>query len=126
MKRPIGSGARSVASLAAAFRPAQRSLSQFICARKPNETLMVQVTAMIALSERLRKQSRKVSNHEAIADLQLATRYLRQLAALKIADEVDAETDPGRKAQLEREFIQLYSQFLAYTDSWVCCARSPN
>jgi hypothetical protein len=70
---------------------------------------------MIALSERLRKQSRKFSNHEVIADLRLATRYLREFAALKIADEVEAETDPERKAQLEREFIQVYSEFLTYT-----------
>ena len=74
---------------------------------------MVQVTAIIALSERLLKQSRKASNHETIADLQLATRYLRALAALKIAEEVEAETDPERKAQMEKEFIQLYSQSLS-------------
>ena len=72
---------------------------------------MVQVTAIFALSERLRKQSRKARNHETIADLQLATRYLRALAAIKIAEEVEAETDPERKAQLQREFIQLYSQY---------------
>jgi len=51
--------------------------------------------------------------HETIADLRLATHYLRALAALRIADEAEAETDPESKAtQLEREFVQLYSQFL--------------
>ena len=76
---------------------------------------MVQVTAIIALSERLRKQSRKARSHETIADLRLATRYLRALAALKIAEDVEAETDPARKAQLERKFVQLYAQFFPLT-----------
>jgi len=76
---------------------------------------MVQVTAIIALSERLRKESRKARSHETIADLRLAARYLRALAALKIAEDVEAETDPERKAQLEREFIQLYVQLFPLT-----------
>src|SRR5215469_10597171 len=78
-------------------------------------TPMVQVTAIIALSERLRKESRKARSHETIADLRLAARYLRALAVLKIAEEVEAETDPERKAQLEREFIQLYVQLFPLT-----------
>lgn len=85
---------------------------------------MVQVTAIFALSERLRKQSRKARNHETIADLQLATRYLRALAAMKIAEEVEAETDPERKAQLEREFVQLYSQFPLTLKHHRCALRA--
>jgi hypothetical protein len=70
---------------------------------------MAQAAAIIALSERLRKQSRRARNDETIAGLRLATRYLRALAALRIAEEAEAESDPESKAQLEREFIQLYS-----------------
>jgi hypothetical protein len=73
---------------------------------------MAQAAAIIALSERLRRQSRKTRNHKISADLRLATRYLRVLAALRIAEEAEAETDHGSKAQLEREFIQLYSHSL--------------
>ena len=109
-ERPVGSGARFVALITAAFRLPSPRLSQFILlARKPYETPMIQVTAIIALSERLRKQSRKARNPGTIADLRLATIYLRALAALKFVEKVETETDPERKAQLEREFIQLYS-----------------
>jgi hypothetical protein len=68
---------------------------------------MVQAAAIIALCERLRKQSRKARNREAVADLRLATRYLRALAVLKIEEEVEVETDPAQKQQLEREATQL-------------------
>ena len=63
-------------------------------------------------------------NHGTIADLWLATLYLRALAALKIVEEVETETDPERKAQLEREFIQLYAP-LILEHQHVRCARSP-
>jgi hypothetical protein len=71
---------------------------------------MAQSTAIIALSERLRKQSRKTRNRETIADLRLATCYLRALAALKIAEEAEVETDPSQKQQLEQEATQLRIQ----------------
>ena len=104
---------------------ASAHLSQVILlARKPNETPMIKVTAIVALSERLQKQSRKARNHGTIADLRLATLYLRALAALKIVEEVEAETDPERKAQLEKEFIQLYAP-LILEHQHVRCARSP-
>jgi hypothetical protein len=70
---------------------------------------MAQATAIIALSERLRKQSHKARNPAIIADLRLANRYLRALAALKIAEEAEGETDPRRKLQLELESAQLNS-----------------
>ena len=69
---------------------------------------MAQAAAIIALSERLRKQSRKVRNHDTIADLRLAAGYLRALAALKIADEAANEGDPARKHALEQAAIQLH------------------
>ena len=69
---------------------------------------MAQAAAIIALSERLRKQSRKVRNHDTIADLRLAVGYLRALAALIIADEAANECDPTRKHALEREAMQLH------------------
>lgn len=69
---------------------------------------MAQAAAIIALSERLRKQSRKVRNHDTIADLRLAAGYLRTLAALKIADEAAGECNPARKHALEREAMQLH------------------
>ena len=68
---------------------------------------MAQAAAILALAERLRKQSRKVRNHDTIADLRLAAGYLRALAALKIADEAAGECDPARKHALEREAMQL-------------------
>jgi hypothetical protein len=64
---------------------------------------MAQAAAILALCERLRKQSRKARNRETIADLRLATYYLRALAVLKIAEEAEVETDPTRKQQLEHE-----------------------
>lgn len=69
---------------------------------------MAQAAAIIALSERLRRQSRKVRNHNTVADLRLAARYLRALAALKIADEAAGECDPARRHALEREAMQLH------------------
>jgi len=42
-------------------------------------TTMAQATAIIALSERLRKQCRKSRNRETAADLSLAACYLRAL-----------------------------------------------
>jgi hypothetical protein len=74
------------------------------------EPLMAQATAIIALSERLRKQSRRVRNRETIADLRLATAYLRALAVLKIAEEAEVTTDPARRSQLEQEATQLRVQ----------------
>ena len=71
--------------------------------------------AIIALSERLRKQSRKARNHDTIADLRLAAGYLRALAALKIADEAANEGDPARKRALEQEAIELHE--LAHQES---------
>jgi hypothetical protein len=71
---------------------------------------MAQAAAIIALSERLRKQSRRVRNRETIADLRLATCYLRALAVLKIAEEAEVATDPARKRQLEQEATQLRVQ----------------
>jgi hypothetical protein len=68
---------------------------------------MAQAAAIIALSERLRRQSSKARNPAIVADLRLATCYLRALAALKIAEEADGETDPRRKLQLELESAQL-------------------
>jgi hypothetical protein len=71
---------------------------------------MAQATAIIALSERLRKQSCKYRNRETIADLRLATCYLRALAALKIAEEAEVETDTPHKQQLEQEAAHLRIQ----------------
>ena len=71
---------------------------------------MAQAAAIIALSERLRKQSRRVRNRETIADLRLATCYLRALAVLKIAEEAEVATDPVRKSQLDQEAKQLRVQ----------------
>ena len=85
---------------------------------------MVQVTAIIALSERLRKQSCKARNHGTIADLRLATLYLRALAALTIEEEVETETDPELKALPEREFIQAVVP-LTLKHQHVRCARFP-
>jgi hypothetical protein len=70
---------------------------------------MAQTAAVISLAERLRKRTHKIRSHDAIADLRLATRYLNELAALKVAGEADAETDPARKLQLEEEAVQLRS-----------------
>jgi hypothetical protein len=53
------------------------------------EPPMAQATAIIALSERLRKQSDKSRNRDTIADLRLAACYLRALAVLKIAEEAE-------------------------------------
>jgi hypothetical protein len=74
------------------------------------ERPMAQATAIIALSERLRKQCRKSRNRETIADLRLAACYLRALAALKIAEETEVETDTARKRQLEQEEAHLRIQ----------------
>jgi hypothetical protein len=71
---------------------------------------MAQAAAIIALSERLRKQCSKARNRETIADLRLATGYLRALAVLKIAEEAEVETDPAGKQQLEQEATQLQAQ----------------
>jgi hypothetical protein len=71
---------------------------------------MAQAAAIIALSERLRRQSAKARNPAIVADLRLATRYLRALAAVKIAQEAAGENDPGRKLQLELESAQLDDQ----------------
>ena len=71
---------------------------------------MAQAAAIIALSERLRKQSRKARNRATIADLRLATCYLRALAMLKIAEEAEVAIDPARKRQLEQEVTQLRVQ----------------
>jgi hypothetical protein len=71
---------------------------------------MARPAAIIALAERLRKQSRKVRSHDVIADLRLATWYLKDLAALKIAEEAEIETDPVRKHQLEQEAAELRLQ----------------
>jgi hypothetical protein len=73
----------------------------------PKEQPMAQAAAILALSERLRKRSRKARNREAIADLRLATCYLRALAVLKIAEETEVAIDPARKPQLEQEATQL-------------------
>ena len=73
---------------------------------------MARPATIIALSERLRKQAHRARNHKTIADLRLATRYLRGLAALKVAEEAESETEPKRKARLERKFIQLYCDIL--------------
>jgi len=73
---------------------------------------MARLAAIIALSERLRKQSHRARNHKTIADLRLAARYLRGLAALGVAEEAEAETEPKRKARLERKFIRLYCDIL--------------
>ena len=73
---------------------------------------MAHATAIIALSERLRKHSRRTRGHETIIDLRLASGYLTALAALAVAERAEAETHPGRKACLERKFIQLYCQIV--------------
>lgn len=78
---------------------------------------MAQAAAIIALSERLRKQSCKARNPAIIADLRLATCYLRALAALKIAEEAEGEADPRRKVQLKAESEQLNSQSVASTET---------
>lgn len=69
---------------------------------------MVQAVAVISLAERLRRRSNKVRSQNAIADLRLATRYLKELAALKIAEEAGVESDPARKLQLSEEATQLH------------------
>jgi hypothetical protein len=71
---------------------------------------MAEAAAIIALSERLRKQSRKARNSEIVADLRLATLYLRALAVLKIQEEAAVATDPLRKHQLEQEAAQLQAR----------------
>jgi hypothetical protein len=73
------------------------------------ELPMAQAAAILALAERIRKRSRKIRNNDAIADLRLATWYLKELAALKITAETEVETDPARKLQLEQEAAQLYA-----------------
>jgi hypothetical protein len=80
---------------------------------------VAQAAAIIALSERLRRQSRKARNHDTIADLRLAAGYLRALAALKIADEAAKEGDPARKQSLEQEAIELHDELhdLAHHES---------
>ena len=70
---------------------------------------MAQVAAVISLAERLRKRTNRVRSRDAIADLRLATRYLKEFAALKIAGEAEVATDPVRKLQLENEAAQLRS-----------------
>ena len=68
---------------------------------------MAQATAILALSERLRKQARKARNRGTIADLRLASCYLKALAGLKIAQEAEVETDPALRQQLEKEAAHL-------------------
>jgi hypothetical protein len=67
---------------------------------------MAHAAAVISLAERLRKRSHSVRSHDVIADLRLATQYLKVLAALKIAEEAEFETDPARKLQLKEEAAQ--------------------
>ena len=74
------------------------------------EPPMAQATAIIALSERLRKQSDKSGNRETIADLRLAACYLRALALLKIAEEAEVETDTAQKQGLGQEAAHLRIQ----------------
>ena len=69
---------------------------------------MAQAAAVISLAERLRKRTYRIRSHDAIADLRLATQYLKELAALKIAGEAEAETDPERKVQLKEEAAELH------------------
>jgi hypothetical protein len=83
-------------------------VSLAIIARRAKEQPMGHAAAIIALSERLRKQSRKARSRETIADLRLATCYLRALAVLKIAEEAEVETDPARRRQLEEEAKLLH------------------
>lgn len=73
---------------------------------------MAEAVAIIDLSERLRRHAGKARNHETIADLWLASRYLGALAASGIADQAEAEIDPRRKARLERKFIEFYCRIL--------------
>ncbi len=70
---------------------------------------MVQAAAIISLAERLRRRSHKVRTQDVIADLRLAIRYLKELAALKIAEEAEVESDPARKLRLSEEAAQLHS-----------------
>ncbi len=69
---------------------------------------MAQAAAVISLAERLRRRSHSVRSHDVIADLRLATQYLKELAALKIAEEAEFETDPTRKLQLKEEAARLH------------------
>ena len=71
---------------------------------------MAQAAAVISLAERLRKRSHRVRSHDVIADLRLATQYLKELAAWRIAEEAEFETDPARKLQLKEEAAQLHIQ----------------
>jgi hypothetical protein len=70
---------------------------------------MVQAVSVISLAERLRKRSHKARSHNVTADLRLATLYLRELAALKIAAEAEVEGDPAQKLRLNEEAAQLHS-----------------
>jgi hypothetical protein len=71
---------------------------------------MAEAAAIIALSERLRKQSRKARNSDVVSDLRLATLYLRALAVLKIEEEAEVAIDPVRKQQLKQEAAQLQAR----------------
>jgi hypothetical protein len=71
---------------------------------------MGEAAAIIALSERLRKQSRKARNSDVVSDLRLATLYLRALAVLKIEEETEVAIDPVRKQQLKQEAAQLQAR----------------
>jgi hypothetical protein len=67
---------------------------------------MPTATGLIALSERLRKLSSTLARRgqwAAAADTRLAGLYVKQHAALIIADEAKLERDPVRKRQLEAE-----------------------
>ncbi len=69
----------------------------------------MQAAAIISLAERLRRRSHKIRSHNVIADLRLATRYLNELAALKIAAEAEFEADPAQKLRLNEEAAQLHT-----------------
>jgi hypothetical protein len=60
------------------------------------------------LSPNAYERSHRVRSHDVIADLRLATQYLKELAALRIAEEAEFETDPARKLQLKEEAAQLH------------------
>ena len=69
---------------------------------------MLKAESIIALSERLRQQSRRSRNHDMTADLRLAALYLRRFASIVILDEAAVERDERRKAKLQDEGMSLW------------------
>jgi hypothetical protein len=65
---------------------------------------------ILALCGRLAQHLARTSDHDLAADLRLARGYLKQMAAVVIAEEAKAEADPERRLDLLGEAADLWRQ----------------